>query len=245
MDEALRGLTVPRHIAIIMDGNGRWAQQRGLPRLQGHFEGRKATRRVVEACVEFGVEVLSVYAFSAENWRRPVEEVQGLLALIESALQEELADLCGNNVRLIPTGRLGELPESLQQVLEKARQETASNNGLTLNLLVNYGGRAEIVDAARSFARRVQARLAAPDDLNEEVLRQYLYAPDLPDPDLVIRPGGEQRLSNFLLWQVAYSELVVMDVLWPDFGREHLMAAIVEFNRRERRFGGVADTESD
>ncbi len=245
MDEALSGLIIPRHIAIIMDGNGRWAQQRGLPRLQGHFEGRKATRRVVEACVEFGVEVLSVYAFSAENWRRPAEEVQGLLTLMESALQEELADLCGNNVRLIPTGRLGELPESLQRVLEKARQETASNSGLTLNLLVNYGGRAEIVDAARSFARRVQAGWAAPDDLNEEVLRQYLYAPDLPDPDLVIRPGGEQRLSNFLLWQTSYSELLVMDVLWPDFGREHLLAAIIEFNRRERRFGGVADTESD
>jgi undecaprenyl diphosphate synthase len=228
-----------------MDGNGRWAQQRGLPRLQGHFEGRKATRRVVEACVEFGVEVLSVYAFSAENWRRPVEEVQGLLALIESALQEELADLCGNNVRLIPSGRLGELPESLQRVLEKARQETASNTGLTLNLLVNYGGRAEIVDAARRFARQVQAGLAAPDDLNEQVLRQYLYVPHLPDPDLVIRPGGEQRISNFLLWQIAYSELLVMDVLWPEFGREHLLAAIVEFNRRERRFGGVADSDSN
>lgn len=243
--EDLTGLNLPRHIAIIMDGNGRWAQQRGLPRLQGHYEGRKATRRVVEACVDWKIGALSVYAFSVENWRRPLEEVEGLLELMTTALEEELADLCRNDVRLLASGRLGELPDPLQQVLNVAVRRTAGNRGLVLNLLVNYGGRAEIVDAARALARQVQSGAMTPEGLTEGTLSRYLYAPDLPDPDLIIRPGGEQRLSNFLLWEAAYSELVYQDVLWPDYTRVHLLEAIREFSRRQRRYGGVPDAGSD
>ena len=239
MEYDLSGLSIPRHVAVIMDGNGRWAQQRGLPRLEGHLAGRHATRRVVEAASDFGVQVFSLYAFSTENWSRPSQEVTGLLDLIEGALLEELSDLCRNNVRLVPTGRLGELPESLQRTLAQVQQDTAGNTGLVLNLLVNYGGRAEIVDAARRFAERVQAGLAQPADLSEAELSRYLYAPELPDPDVLIRPGGEQRVSNFLLWEIAYTEIVTLDVLWPDFGAEHLLEAIREYNRRRRRYGGI------
>ena len=240
----LAGLVVPRHIAVIMDGNGRWAEERGLPRLMGHVEGRQATRRVVEACRDFKIEALSVYAFSIENWRRPLKEVQGLLELIRTAMAEELEDLQRNQVRVLVSGRLGELPDGLQGILEKARRETAGNQGLTLNLLIDYGGRGEIVDAARGFAEEVQAGKADPAQLNEETFAEYLYAPDLPDPDLLIRPGGEKRISNFLLWEAAYAELVFMDVLWPDFEKQHLLEAIREFSRRQRRFGTVPQPDS-
>ncbi|HEY3397495.1 MAG TPA: polyprenyl diphosphate synthase [Armatimonadota bacterium] len=245
MDTDFSDLTLPDHIAIIMDGNGRWADHRGLPRLQGHFEGRMATRRIVQACNDIGLKYLSVYAFSVENWRRPVDEVEGLLSLIEMALAEELTELCRNDVRLMHSGRLGELPESLQRIVREAREETRDNQGMVLNLLVNYGGRAEIVDAARAFATQVAAGEARPEDLNEESFRQGLYLPDLPDPDLLIRSGGEQRISNFLLWEVAYSELVVTDVLWPDFTEQHLADAVREYNRRQRRFGGVPEAQSN
>ena len=244
-DPDLTELNLPRHIAVIMDGNGRWAQQRGLPRLQGHYEGRKATKRVVEACVDWKIGALSVYAFSVENWRRPLEEVEGLLELMSTALEEELTDLGRNDVRVVVSGRLGELPERLQEVIARARRDTAHNGGLVLNLLINYGGRAEIADAARAFARRVSAGEVAPEALTEESLREYLYVPELPDPDLVIRPGGEQRVSNFLLWELAYSELIYQDVLWPDYTEEHLLAAIREYTHRQRRYGGVVDTESE
>jgi undecaprenyl diphosphate synthase len=228
-----------------MDGNGRWARQRGLPRLQGHYEGRNATRRVVQACVDLRIEALSVYAFSVENWSRPLAEVEGVLELIASSLEEELAELSRNEVRLVVSGRLGEVPEQLQQVIHQARRRTAGNQGLVLNLLVNYGGRAEIADAARAFARRVQAGELTPEALTEQSLREYLYTAELPDPDLVIRPGGEQRLSNFLLWEIAYSELVYQDVLWPDYTQEHLLEAIREYSHRQRRYGGVIDTDTD
>jgi undecaprenyl diphosphate synthase len=240
----LEGLMVPKHIAIIMDGNGRWAEQRGLPRLAGHVAGREATRRVVEACRDYQIGALSIYAFSIENWRRPLEEVQGLMELIETALTEELDDLHRNNVRVVASGRLGELPDGLQTILQQARQETADNTGLVLNMLIDYGGRAEIVDAARRFAERVQAGEADPANLNEETFVQGLYCPDLPEPDLVIRPGGEKRISNFLLWEIAYAELVFMDVLWPDFDEPHLLEAIQEFSRRARRFGGLSQPDS-
>ena len=226
-----------------MDGNGRWAQQRGLARLQGHYEGRKATRRVVEACVNWKIGALSVYAFSVENWRRPLEEVEGLLELMAAAMEEELDNLRRNDVRVVASGRLGELPEELQEVLARARRRTAGNQGLVLNLLINYGGRAEVTDAARRFAERVQAGEVLPEALTEQAFQEYLYAPDLPDPDLVIRPGGEQRLSNFLLWETAYSELVYQDVLWPDYAEEHLLEAIREFSHRRRRFGAVPEAE--
>lgn len=235
----LADLQIPQHIAIIMDGNGRWATQRGLPRMQGHLEGHKATHRVVEACSELGVGVLSIYAFSVENWQRPAAEVTGLMRLIEQALREELDDLHRNNIRFIASGRLSELPASLQRLIVEAQERTAENTGLVLNLLVNYGGRAEIADAAQTLARRVKAGEIDPDQITEELMGQHLYAPQLPDPDMLLRPGGEMRMSNFLLWEIAYSEIVVMPVLWPDFTKEHLIEAIREYNRRQRRFGGV------
>ena len=234
---------IPEHIAIIMDGNGRWAQQRGLPRIQGHLEGRQATKRVVEACHDFGVHALSVYAFSSENWKRPAEEVHGLMDLIEHALREEIDQMHEDNIVFLASGRLHELPQSLQDAISEGRAKTASNTGLTVNMLVNYGGRAEIADAARKLAEKVRLGEMAADGIDEQAISDHLYAPHLPDPDLVLRPGGESRISNFLLWELAYSELIVMPVLWPDFGSANLVEAILEFNRRQRRFGGVVDTE--
>lgn len=235
----LDGLAIPRHIAVVMDGNGRWARQRGLPRIQGHYEGRKATKRFVEACHDIGVEVVSTYAFSVENWKRPADEVQGLMALLEHAVREETQELHEKNIRFRFSGRLSEVPRSLQDAMSEASELTRGNASMTLNVLINYGGRAEIVDAARHIARLALERKLDPAELDEAAFAAALYSPDLPDPDLLLRPGGEYRYSNFLLWQVAYAELVVMPVLWPDFGRENLVEAVQEFNRRQRRFGGV------
>lgn len=223
-----------------MDGNGRWAQQRGLPRIQGHYEGRKATKRCVQACAQLGLEALSIYAFSAENWKRPLEEVDGLMALIEQAVREETEELHSQDIRFRASGRLDDLPISLQDALAEGRERTARNSGMTLNVLINYGGRAEVVDAARKLARQAAAGALSPDSIDERIFADALYAPELPDPDLLLRPGGEFRLSNFLLWEIAYSEIVVLPVLWPDFQREHLVEAIAEFDRRQRRFGGLA-----
>ncbi len=234
---------VPAHIAIIMDGNGRWAQEHGLSRLEGHLAGREATHRVVQACDELGVQVLSLYAFSAENWGRPGDEVSGLMSLIEDALAQELDDLVGAGIRFIASGRRDELPVALRQILARAEARTADDDGMVLNLLINYGGRAEIVDATRALAYRVQAGEIAPEDITEQLLRECLYAPGLPDPDLLLRPGGEMRVSNFLLWEIAYAEIVVTPVLWPDFDGGHLIEAIVEYNARQRRFGGVPGVE--
>ncbi len=230
---------VPAHIAIIMDGNGRWAEQHGLSRMDGHLEGRNAARRVIEACAKLGIEVLSLYAFSVQNWQRPTPEVEGLMELIEMALREELQALVANNVRFVASGRRQDLPQSLQRVLDEVERDTAANDGLILNLLVNYGGRAEIIDATRSLAQQVEAGDVSPADIDEQLFAGHLYAPDLPAPDLIIRPGGEMRLSNFLLWQIAYAELVVMPVLWPDFTAAHLLEAIEEYSSRQRRFGRV------
>ena len=233
---------IPEHIAIIMDGNGRWAQQRGLPRIQGHFEGRRATKRVIEACHDFGVHAVSVYAFSSENWKRPAEEVHGLMDLIEHALREEIDEMHEDNVVFLASGRLQELPQTLQDAISEGRAKTATNTGLTVNVLVNYGGRAEIADAARKLAEKVRAGEMAAEDIDEQAISDHLYAPHLPDPGLVLRPGGESRISNFLLWELAYSEIIIMPVLWPDFTSAHLVEAILEFSRRQRRFGGVTDT---
>jgi undecaprenyl diphosphate synthase len=238
----LEGLKIPEHIAVIMDGNGRWARQRGLPRIQGHLMGRQATARCVEACNDIGVKALSVYAFSVENWRRPFEEVEGLMALIETATRDEIRRLHENNIRLMASGRLSELPATLQRALAEGREGTSRNTGMVLNILINYGGRAELVDAARRMARRAGQGELDPDTIDEEVFREHLYAPELPDPDLLLRPGGELRISNFLLWEIAYSEIIVMPVLWPDFTEDHLVEAIAEFNHRNRRFGGLSDT---
>ena len=241
--EQIAGLTIPAHIAIIMDGTGRWAQQRNLDRIPGHLEGRKATRRIVEACQDFGVQALSLYAFSTENWTRPAAEVSGLMQLIASSLREELDELTANEIVFQASGRLEQLPPELQKELREVREITADNDGLVLNLCVNYGGRAEIVDATRAIARAVLNGEMDADLISEQDVRDNLYAAHLPDVDLLIRPGGEKRLSNFLLWETAYAELVLMDVLWPDFQVEHLIEAITTFNARQRRFGSVIKEE--
>lgn len=230
---------VPRHIAVIMDGNGRWAQERGLSRVEGHREGRNAARRFMRAADARGVECVSLYAFSTENWTRPTSEVDALLTLIETALIVELAELCEHDVRLVWSGRREGLPDALLEALELAMETTAGNPGMILNLCVNYGGQVEIADAAKEIARRVQAGELAPEAIGPETIEQHLYAPGLPPVDLLIRPGGDLRVSNFLLWQIAYAEFYVMEEYWPGFTPEHLDAAIADYVRRQRRFGGL------
>jgi undecaprenyl diphosphate synthase len=235
-------LRIPRHIAVIMDGNGRWARQRGLPRVEGHRRGEFSVRDIVESCGEIGVEHLTLYTFSAENWRRSQEEVGALMRLIEVVARKEIGELHRKGVRLRILGRLNELPKSLQDELYRDMSLTRENTGLNLNLAINYGGRAEIVDATRRLAERVSLGLLRPSEIDEAAIARELYYPEMPDPDLVIRTGGEVRLSNFLLWQAAYAEIWVTPVLWPDFRRAHLEEAIRDYQSRERRFGGVLET---
>ena len=230
---------LPSHVAIIMDGNGRWARGRGLPRVEGHRRGEAAVRGVVEYCGELGIEYLTLYTFSAENWRRSQEEVTALMRLIEFVARKEINELHRKGVRLRVIGRMHELPVSLQDELRRDMELTRENTGLNLNLAINYGGRAEIVDATRRLAEQVALGLLRPEEITEETLAGALYYPGMPDPDLVIRTGGELRLSNFLLWQAAYSEIWVTHTLWPDFGRPELDEAIRSYQCRERRFGGV------
>jgi len=230
---------VPRHIAVIMDGNGRWATERGLDRIEGHYEGRKAARRFVEAASDRGIEVVSLYAFSSENWSRPTREVEALMGLIETALRAELEYLCRRNAQLRVSGRLHELPEALQRAMSEAIRATADNDGMVLNLCINYGGRAEIVDAVRAIAAEVQSGTVAIEGIDENTVSEHLYVPELPEPDLLIRPGGDLRVSNFLLWEIAYAEFYSLPVYWPDFTEEHLDEAIADFARRRRKFGGV------
>jgi len=224
---------LPRHIAIIMDGNGRWAKQRHLPRIFGHRAGIASVRDVVRASGELGIEVLTLYAFSAENWIRPSSEVRALMRLLEEYLERELPELQKNAVRLKAIGRLEGLPERAQARLKRVIEATQHNQGLTLNLALNYGGRQEIVDACNR-ALKDNAR-----QLDEKSFTAYLYAPDCPDPDLLIRTSGEIRLSNFLLWELAYTELYITPTPWPQFRRLHLYEAITDFQRRQRRFGGL------
>ncbi|MCS6918467.1 MAG: isoprenyl transferase [Fimbriimonadales bacterium] len=233
---------LPRHIAMIMDGNGRWARARGLHRLIGHANGHGTVRRMVLGCAELGIEAISLYTFSTENWRRPQEEVDGLMRLLERSAREELPVMMRNGVQIRFSGRLWELSDELQAILRRAEQMTAHNRRIILHLAINYGGRAEIVDAVRALAREVQAGRLSPDAIDEETLQAYLYQPDLPDPDLLIRTAGERRTSNFLLWQTAYTELYITPVLWPDFTMEHLIEAIVDYQGRQRKFGGVLET---
>ena len=231
-------LAPPRHIAIIMDGNGRWAKKRGLPRTAGHAAGGEAFRRIANYCRTLGVEYLTVYAFSTENWKRSEEEVSGIMRLLGKYLTEALADMEKNRVRFKFFGDLSRLSPELQKLCVDA-ENRSQDYDVQVNFCLNYGGRDEIVKAAAAFAKDVQSGTYTPEDLTEALLSQYLYSKDVPDPELIIRPSGEQRTSNFLLWQSAYSEYVFMDVLWPDFGPDDLDKAIVEFNRRNRRFGGV------
>ncbi|MCJ7752393.1 MAG: polyprenyl diphosphate synthase [Armatimonadetes bacterium] len=232
---------MPRHIALIMDGNGRWAKERGLPRFEGHRAGRQSIRETVEACDELGVEYLTVYAFSAENWRRPKLEVDALMVLIEATLREEAVDLHASKVRVRLLGKREGLPEALLAEMGRVEAMTAENDGLTLQIAINYGGRQEIVDAAASLARDVASGALSADEIEESSLAERLYLPDTPDPDLLIRAGGEHRVSNYLLWEIAYTEIYVTPVLWPDFRKVHLYQALVDYHGRQRRFGGVND----
>ena len=230
---------LPQHIAIIMDGNGRWARQRGLPRIAGHREGINSVREVVRAAGELGIKALTLYVFSAENWRRPRREIGALMRLLRETTRREIADLMKNNVRLKIIGRLEDVAPAARRVLTEAMAQTGDNTGLVLNLAINYGGRTELVDAVRKLSQEVQTGALAVSDIDEELFGKYLYTGELPDPDLLIRTSGEMRLSNFLLWQIAYTEIYVTDVLWPDFRREQFYGAILDYQSRERRFGGV------
>ena len=229
----------PRHIAIIMDGNGRWAKERGLPRVNGHSSGAHALRAVTETCCALGVECLTVYAFSIENWKRPVEEVNALFSLLEHFLESELPTLQHNKVKLRAIGRLSELPTSTLHALEDTIQKTATNDGLTLILAINYSGRAELEDAIRAVCQEVAEGKLSPEGFTQGHLQKHLYTKDWPDPDLLIRTSGEMRLSNFLLWQLSYTELYVTPKRWPDFNGNDLLEAIREFNQRQRRYGGL------
>jgi undecaprenyl diphosphate synthase len=231
--------TLPRpyHIAIIMDGNGRWARQRGLPRLAGHRAGTENIRRIVEACVEEGIAILTIYAFSTENWTRPDEEVRGLLGILSEVIERETDNLHRNGVQVRHIGRLAGLPEDLQRKIRQSVERTRDNQRLILNVALNYGGRAEIVDAVRQIVK-----MGVPsEELTEEHVAALLYTAGCPDPDLVIRTAGEMRLSNFLIWQAAYSEFYATPTLWPDFGKEELHRAIEEYGKRVRKFGGLVE----
>jgi len=227
---------IPQHIAVIMDGNGRWAKQKGLPRIAGHKEGAESVRAVLKACAEFGVKHLTVYAFSTENWQRPREEVDFLMGLFSQTIDREIDELMKNKVRLRFLGRLEKFSEALRKKMEAAMEKTRENDRITLNVMVNYGGRAEIVDAVNGIIKEYQGKSGG---ITEDEFSKYLYTSGVPDPDLLIRTASEMRVSNFLLWQIAYSEIYVTATLWPDFRREQLMEAIGAYQRRERRFGKV------
>src|SRR5256712_8923075 len=231
--------SVPQHIAIIMDGNGRWAKAQGLARIKGHEEGARAARECVEACAELKVEYLTLYAFSAENWQRPKSEVFALMRLLEKFLKEKTPELVEKNVRLQAIGRLTDLPESCQQQLHKTIEQTSGNNGLTLILALSYGGRLEIIDGIKRLLRAVELRHIDQGMIDDEMFSKHLYTRYYPDPDLLIRTSGEMRLSNFLLWQLSYTEMYVTPKLWPDFTRKDLTAAVEDYGRRQRRYGAV------
>jgi undecaprenyl diphosphate synthase len=231
------GAAVPAHVAIIMDGNGRWAAARGLPRIAGHRAGAQAVRRTVEAAIHQGVGWLTLYAFSSENWRRPLPEVRDLTGLLRHYVRSEVAELKANGVRLRFIGDRARFDPDLQTGLAEAERDTSHNTRLQLIVALSYGGRAEIVEAARRIAAAAQAGQFEADQLSEETFAGYLHTAGIPDPDLMVRTSGEQRISNFLLWQAAYAELVFLDVLWPDFGEAHFAEALAAFARRERRFG--------
>jgi undecaprenyl diphosphate synthase len=233
------GFAPPRHIALIMDGNGRWAAERGLPRIEGHRRGVEALRRTVRAAGDLGVEIMTIYSFSAENWSRPASEISDLMGLLRRFIRNDLAELHKSNVRVRIIGERRGLDPEIRRLLEESEELTRHNGGLLLVVAFNYGGRQEIARAAERIAALVKAGTMQPEDVNADAIGRHLDAADLPDPDLVIRTSGEQRLSNFLLWQSAYSEFVFVPVYWPEFDRTALETAIAEYRRRERRFGGL------
>ncbi len=231
--------SLPRHVAVIMDGNGRWAWQRQLPRIEGHRAGAESARVIIRTAGELGIKYLTLYAFSVENWNRPKEEVDALMKYLVHYLKTETPELNKNNVRLEVIGQIYRLPEIVQEHLRKTIATLSKNNGLTLIMALSYGGRTEIVEAVRGIAAKVKAGELDPPDINEQVFSQHLYTRNLPDPDLLIRTSGEMRVSNFLLWQISYTELVVTQTLWPDFRKPQFYAALEEYHRRHRRFGAV------
>jgi undecaprenyl diphosphate synthase len=231
--------SLPRHVAIIMDGNGRWAKQRHLPRVEGHRMGAESVRAVIRAAGELGVKYLTLYAFSVENWNRPTDEVDTLMKYLAHYMKSEFAELNKNNVRLEVIGQVHRLPEFVQKQLKKTREALSKNNGLTLIMALSYGGRTELVDAMRSIAAKVKKGELEPAEITEQVVADHLYTRNWPDPDVLIRTSGEMRLSNFLLWQISYAELVVTPTLWPDFRKPQFYAALEEYHCRHRRFGGL------
>src|SRR6266850_5635277 len=235
---------LPRHVAIIMDGNGRWAAQRGQPRIAGHRAGVEAVRAAVDTGARLGIGALTLYAFSTENWKRPRYEIEALMRMLRRYLRLELDEIDRQNIRFQTIGRTGVLAKNVRSEIEKATERTAKNTGMTLSIALNYGGRAEIVDACRAAMQRMILEGKSPDDLTEEEIARELYTHNLPELDLLVRTSGELRISNFLLWQSAYAEIHVTETLWPDFRRVHLLEAIVAYQKRGRRFGGLKDTES-
>ena len=230
---------LPRHIAIIMDGNGRWARKRGLPRIAGHRAGVKTVKRIVEAAAGLKISILTLFTFSTENWQRPREEVSAIMNLLYQTTKRELSELEKNNVKLITTGNIEELSSTRKEILKKAIQRTKDNTGLVLNLALNYSGRSEILDAIRKISADICSGVIKPEDLDEGLFSSYLYTRGLPDPDLLIRTSGEMRISNFMLWQTSYTELYVTPVLWPDFSDDDFYQAIWVYQNRQRRFGKI------
>ena len=230
---------LPRHVAIIMDGNGRWAQKRGWPRLKGHEQGAQSVQECLNACLEVGVEYLTLYAFSSENWKRPAIEVKGLMFLLEQYLGNKIEEMKKNGIRFSAIGRLEALPSTVQERLHKAMAATADNKQLTLTLALNYGSRHEIVDALKAIADQVALGKLDPQEINEELISASLYTAGMPDPDLLIRTSGEYRISNFLLWQLSYAEMTIVPKLWPDFKKQDLLDALEDYKNRKRRFGAV------
>jgi undecaprenyl diphosphate synthase len=230
---------IPRHIAVIMDGNGRWAKERGLPRHEGHRAGAESVREITDACIDIGVEYLTLYAFSSENWNRPEAEVTALMALLDRFLLDKAKDLKRQNIRLLAIGQLERLPAKTRSLLEKIKSETAHHTALTLVLALSYGAREEIVSAARSLANDVAAGRLGSDEITHEIFASRLQTAGIPDPDLLVRTSGEMRVSNFLLWQISYAEMVIVKKFWPDFRTNDLVEAVKEYQRRHRRFGAL------
>ncbi|MBW4423766.1 MAG: isoprenyl transferase [Nostoc desertorum CM1-VF14] len=230
---------LPQHVAVIMDGNGRWAKRQGLPRIMGHKRGVDALKDLLRCCQDWGIQALTAYAFSTENWKRPQEEVDFLMTLFQRVLRQELREMIEENVQIKFVGNLQALPRSLQQEISRSMEETKDNRGIRFSVATNYGGRQEILQACQAIAKLVQQGLLQPDEINEQVFESHLYTAGITDPDLLIRTSGEMRLSNFLLWQMAYGEIYITDALWPDFDRAEFHRALCAYQQRERRFGKV------
>ena len=241
LKESIVTTKLPEHIAIIMDGNGRWAKQQGMMRAFGHENGTKSVRQVVEASAELGVKNLTLYAFSTENWNRPKLEVQTLMKLLVSSLKKEIETLQKNNIKLSAIGNLNTLPKKVHKELHEVIENTKSNNRMTLTLALSYGSREELLNTLREISTKVKNNIISPEKIDESIINEHLYTRNLPDVDLLIRTSGEQRISNFLLWQIAYAELYFTSVLWPDFTNQHLYEAIIEYQKRERRFGKTSE----